>query len=411
MKPRYLLLGLQHTVAMFGATVLVPLLTGLNPSVALFTAGLGTLVFHLVTGRMVPVFLGSSFAFIAPILAAKEAGFSLSAIGGGIVAAGLVYGLFALLVLLIGSERVRWVFPPVVTGPVIVVIGLTLAPVAVQMASKDWLLAIVTFTSAVVSAVFFRGLFQMIPVLLGVGAGYLLALLLGRVDLKPLQEAAWFGVPQFTLASLEWGAVLLIAPVAFVTVMEHIGDILTNGRVVGKDFFTKPGLHRTLLGDGLATSLAGLLGGPANTTYSENTGVLAVTRVYDPAVLRLAALFAILLSFSPKLAALLQTLPQGVLGGISMLLFGMIASIGIRTLAEAEIDFTKSRNLIVVSAILVLGLGGAVANLGTIQVAGAALPLKVSGMALAALAGVVLNLLLPQKLEPEELATEEERIP
>jgi uracil permease len=411
MKPRYLLLGLQHTVAMFGATVLVPLLTGLNPSVALFTAGLGTLVFHLVTGRMVPVFLGSSFAFIAPILAAKEAGFSLSAIGGGLMAAGLVYGLFALLVLLIGSERVRWVFPPVVTGPVIVVIGLTLAPVAVQMASKDWLLAIVTFASAVVSAVFFRGLFQMIPVLLGVGAGYLLALLLGRVDLKPLQEAAWFGVPQFTLASLEWGAVLLIAPVAFVTVMEHIGDILTNGRVVGKDFFTKPGLHRTLLGDGLATSLAGLLGGPANTTYSENTGVLAVTRVYDPVVLRLAALFAILLSFSPKLAALLQTLPQGVLGGISMLLFGMIASIGIRTLAEAEIDFTKSRNLIVVSAILVLGLGGAVANLGTIQVAGAALPLKVSGMALAALAGVVLNLLLPQKLEPEGLATEEERIP
>jgi uracil permease len=411
MKPRYLLLGLQHTVAMFGATVLVPLLTGLNPSVALFTAGLGTLVFHLVTGRMVPVFLGSSFAFIAPILAAKEAGFSLSAIGGGLAAAGLVYGLFALLVLLIGSERVRWVFPPVVTGPVIVVIGLTLAPVAVQMASKDWLLAIVTFASAVVSAVFFRGLFQMIPVLIGVGAGYLLALLLGRVDLKPLQEAPWFGVPPFTLASLEWGAVLLIAPVAFVTVMEHIGDILTNGRVVGKDFFTKPGLHRTLLGDGLATSLAGLLGGPANTTYSENTGVLAVTRVYDPVVLRLAALFAILLSFSPKLAALLQTLPQGVLGGISMLLFGMIASIGIRTLAEAEIDFTKSRNLIVVSAILVLGLGGAVANLGTIQVAGAALPLKVSGMALAALAGVVLNLLLPQKLEPEELATEEERIP
>jgi uracil permease len=374
MKPRYLLLGLQHTVAMFGATVLVPLLTGLNPSVALFTAGLGTLVFHLVTGRMVPVFLGSSFAFIAPILAAKEAGFSLSAIGGGIVAAGLVYGLFALLVLLIGSERVRWVFPPVVTGSVIVVIGLTLAPVAVQMASKDWLLAIATFASAVVSAVFFRGLFQMIPVLLGVGAGYLLALLLGRVDLKPLQEAPWFGVPPFTLASLEWGAVLLIAPVAFVTVMEHIGDILTNGRVVGKDFFTKPGLHRTLLGDGLATSLAGLLGGPANTTYSENTGVLAVTRVYDPVVLRLAALFAILLSFSPKLAALLQTLPQGVLGGISMLLFGMIASIGIRTLAEAEIDFTKSRNLIVVSAILVLGLGGAVANLGTIQVAGAAPP-------------------------------------
>lgn len=411
MTPRHLILGLQHTVAMFGATVLVPLLTGLNPAVALFTAGVGTLLFHLVTGRMVPVFLGSSFAFIAPILAAKEAGFSLSAIGGGIAAAGLVYVLFALLVLLIGSERVRQVFPPVVTGPVIVVIGLTLAPVAVEMASKDWLLAVVTFAGAVVSAVFFRGLFQMVPVLVGVGVGYLVALALGRVDLRPLGEAAWFGLPPFTPAAFEWGAVLLIAPVAFVTVMEHIGDILTNGRVVGKDFFVKPGLHRTLLGDGLATSLAGLLGGPANTTYSENTGVLAVTRVYDPLVLRIAAGFAILLAFIPKLSALLQTLPQGVLGGISMLLFGMIASIGIRTLAEAEIDFTQSRNLIVVSAILVLGLGGAVAQLGTVQVAGAAVPLKVSGMALAALVGVVLNLLLPPRLEPQTLLEEEERLP
>ena len=411
MTPRHLILGLQHTVAMFGATVLVPLLTGLNPSVALFTAGVGTLVFHLVTGRMVPVFLGSSFAFIAPILAAKEAGFSLSAIGGGIAAAGLVYVLFALLVLLIGSERVRQVFPPVVAGPVIVVIGLTLAPVAVEMAGKDWLLAVFTFLGAVASAVFFRGLFQMVPVLVGVGAGYLLALLLGRVDLSPVREAPWFALPAFTPATLEWGAVLLIAPVALVTVMEHIGDILTNGRVVGKDFFVKPGLHRTLLGDGLATSLAGLLGGPANTTYSENTGVLAVTRVYDPLVLRIAAGFAILLAFIPKLSALLQTLPQGVLGGISMLLFGMIASIGIRTLAEAEIDFTQSRNLIVVSAILVLGLGGAVANLGTVQVAGTAVPLKVSGMALAALVGVVLNLLLPPRLEPRTLLEEEERLP
>ncbi|AAS82017.1 uracil-xanthine permease family protein [Thermus thermophilus] len=411
MTPRHLILGLQHTVAMFGATVLVPLLTGLNPSVALFTAGVGTLVFHLVTGRMVPVFLGSSFAFIAPILAAKEAGFSLSAIGGGIAAAGLVYVLFALLVLLIGSERVRQVFPPVVTGPVIVVIGLTLAPVAVEMAGKDWLLAVFTFLGAVASAVFFRGLFQMVPVLVGVGAGYLLALLLGRVDLSPVREAPWFALPAFTPATLEWGAVLLIAPVALVTVMEHIGDILTNGRVVGKDFFVKPGLHRTLLGDGLATSLAGLLGGPANTTYSENTGVLAVTRVYDPLVLRIAAGFAILLAFIPKLSALLQTLPQGVLGGISMLLFGMIASIGIRTLAEAEIDFTQSRNLIVVSAILVLGLGGAVANLGTVQVAGTAVPLKVSGMALAALVGVVFNLLLPPRLEPRTLLEEEERLP
>ncbi len=396
---RKIILGLQHTVAMFGATVLVPLLTGLNPSVALITAGLGTLVFHLVTGGMVPVFLGSSFAFIMPIVAAQKAGFSLAAVGGGVVAAGVVYLLFALFVLLIGSERVRALFPPVVTGPVIVVIGLTLAPVAVDMAKKDWLLALVTLAAAIVAAVFFHGLFKMLPVLTGVTLGYLTALILGRVDTAPITEAAWFGLPPFVAPSFEWGAILLIAPVALVTVMEHIGDILTNGRVVGKDFFEKPGLHRTLTGDGLATMLAGFLGGPPNTTYSENTGVLAVTRVYDPSVLRIGAVFAILLGLSPKLAAVLQTLPPGVLGGISILLFGMIASIGIRTLAEAEIDFTHSRNLIVVSLILVLGLGGAVADLGTIEVGGVAVPLKVTGMSLAALVGIIVNILLPQEID------------
>ncbi len=396
---RKLVLGLQHTVAMFGATVLVPLLTGLNPSVALVTAGLGTLLFHFITGRIVPVFLGSSFAFIAPILAAKEAGFSLAAIGGGIAAAGLVYALFALLVAGVGPDRVRALFPPVVTGPVIVVIGLTLAPVAIDMASNAWLLAIITLAAAVVAAVFFRGLFRMLPVITGVGVGYLVALATGQVDTTPIREAAWIGLPAFTLGTLEWGAVLLIAPVAFVTVIEHIGDILTNGRVVGQDFLKRPGLHRTLLGDGAATALAGLMGGPANTTYSENTGVLAITRVYDPSVIRIGAVFAILLGFSPKLAALLQTLPAGVLGGIAILLFGMIASIGIRTLAEAEIDFTHSRNLIVVSVILVLGLGGATLDLGTISVAGAEVPLKASGMALAAVVGVLTNLLLPRSLE------------
>ncbi len=396
---RKIVLGLQHTVAMFGATVLVPLLTGLNPSVALITAGLGTLAFHLVTGGMVPVFLGSSFAFIAPIVAAQKAGFSLAAVGGGVVAAGAIYLLFALFVLAVGSQRVRDLFPPVVTGPVIVVIGLTLAPVAVDMAKKDWLLALVTLAAAIVAAVFFHGLFKMLPVLTGVTVGYLTALLLGRVDTAPIAEAAWFGLPPFVDPSFEWGAILLIAPVALVTVMEHIGDILTNGRVVGKDFFEKPGLHRTLTGDGLATMLAGFLGGPPNTTYSENTGVLAVTRVYDPSVLRIGAVFAILLGLSPKLAAVLQTLPPGVLGGISILLFGMIASIGIRTLAEAEIDFTHSRNLIVVSLILVLGLGGAVADLGTLKVAGAEVPLKVTGMSLAALVGILVNLLLPREID------------
>ncbi len=395
-----IVLGAQHTVAMFGATVLVPLLTGLNPSVALITAGLGTLLFHLVTGRMVPVFLGSSFAFIAPIVAAGKAGFDPAAVGGGIVAAGLLYLAFAALVVAVGSERVKALFPPVVTGPVIVVIGLTLAPVAVKMASSDWLLAAVTLAAAVVAAVFFRGLFKMLPVITGVAVGYLVALALGRVDAAPIFQAAWFGLPAFTPPRFEWGAVLLIAPVALVTAMEHIGDILTNGRVVGKDFFARPGLHRTLTGDGLATALAGLLGGPPNTTYSENTGVLAVTRVYDPAVLRIGAVFALLLGLSPKLAAVLRTLPQGVLGGISILLFGMIASIGVRTLAESKIDFAHSRNLIVVSLILVLGLGGAVAELGTVQVAGATVPLKVTGMSLAALVGIAVNLILPPAIDP-----------
>ncbi|ADR36995.1 uracil-xanthine permease family protein [Oceanithermus profundus] len=400
--PNKWILGLQHTVAMFGATVLVPLLTGLDPSVALVSAGAGTLLFHLITGGRVPVFLGSSFAFIAPMVAASKAGFSIAAIGGGIAAAGLVYALMALVVTAIGSERVRRVFPPVVTGPVIVVIGLTLAPVAIDMATKGWLLAIVTLAAAIVAAVFFHGLFKMLPILVGVGVGYVVALFTGAVDLTPVREAAWVGLPAFTWARFELGAVFLIAPVAFVTVMEHIGDILTNGRVVGQDFFKKPGLHRTLLGDGAATALAGLIGGPANTTYSENTGVLAVTKVYDPAILRIAAVFAILLGFSPKLAALLQTLPVGVLGGISILLFGMIASVGIRTLSEAQIDFTHSRNMIVVALILVLGLGGAVADLGTITVAGAEVPLQASGMALAALVGVIVNLLLPVEIDEPE---------
>lgn len=396
------ILGLQHTVAMFGATVLVPLLTGLDPSVALVSAGAGTLLFHLITGGRVPVFLGSSFAFIAPMVAASKAGFDIAAIGGGIAAAGLVYALMALVVTTIGSERVRRVFPPVVTGPVIVVIGLTLAPVAVDMATKGWLLAIVTLAAAIVAAVFFHGLFKMLPILVGVTVGYVVALFAGAVDLTPVREAAWVGLPAFTWARFELGAIFLIAPVAFVTMMEHIGDILTNGRVVGQDFFKKPGLHRTLLGDGAATALAGLIGGPANTTYSENTGVLAVTKVYDPGILRIAAAFAILLGFSPKLAALLQTLPVGVLGGISILLFGMIASVGIRTLSEAQIDFTHSRNMIVVALILVLGLGGAVADLGTITVAAAEVPLQASGMALAALVGVVVNLLLPPEIDESE---------
>jgi len=392
-------LGLQHTVAMFGATILVPLLTGLNPGVALFSAGVGTLLFHLLTKRMVPVFLGSSFAFIPPIVAATEAGYSFAAIGAGIIGAGIIYALMSVLVSLIGSRRIRDLFPPVVTGPVIAVIGITLAPVAISMSADNWWLAVVTLLATIVAAIWFKGLFKMLPILTGLVVGYVVGMLIGVIDYTPITEAGWLGLPDFTWGwqDIQWGAIALIAPVAFVTMVEHVGDILTNGRVVGKDFFEEPGLHRTLLGDGIATLFAGIVGGPANTTYSENTGVLAVTGVYDPAILRIGAVFAIVLGFIPKLAAILETVPVAVLGGLSIVLFGMIASIGMRTLAEAQVDFTHSRNMIVVALILVLGLGvsGLEAGItfGNVQV---------SGLALAAVVGVIANLVLPKEIDAPE---------
>lgn len=401
-KSRKILLGFQHAIAMFGSTVLMPLLTGLNPSVALFAAGVGTLVFHFITKRIVPVFLGSSFAFIAPILIAKSAGYSLATATGAIIIVGIVYLVFAAFVLWLGYQRIKALFPAVVTGPIIIVIGLTLAPVAINMASQDWLLAAVSLISAIIAAVFFRGLFQMIPVVVGVFVGYILGLFSGAVKTQAIASAAWIGLPHFMMPQFNVSVMVLIVPVAIVSIMEHIGDILTNSRVVGKDFFRTPGLQRTLLGDGVATVFSGFVGGPTLTTYAENTGVLAVTRVYDPAILRIAAVFAICFGLSPKIAALLQSLPAGVLGGISILLFGMIASIGIRTLAESQIDFTHSRNLIIVSVILVLGLGGAHLKFNFPFHSGK-LPLELSGMALAAITGIILNLVLPAKIEKESL--------
>jgi uracil permease len=394
-------LGAQHTVAMFGATILVPLLTGLDPAVALFSAGLGTLIFHLLTKRMVPVFLGSSFAFIPPIVAARESGYSWAAVGAGIIGAGVIYVIMSMIIRLVGSGRIRQLFPPVVTGPVIAVIGITLAPVAIGNAAGNWWLAIATLGGAIVAAVWFRGLFKMLPILFGLVFGYVVAMMAGAVDFQPLHDAAWVGLPSFTWGwqDINWSAIALIAPVAFVTMIEHVGDILTNGGVVGKDFFKEPGLDRTMLGDGVATLLAGFIGGPANTTYSENTGVLAVTRVYDPAILRIGAAFAVVLGLIPKVAAILQTVPVAVLGGLSILLFGMIASIGMRTLADAKVDFTHSRNLIVVALILVLGLG--VSGLETGIVWGG---VQISGLALAAVVGVVANLVLPKEMDvPEKI--------
>lgn len=406
-------LGLQHTMAMFGATILVPLITGLDPSVALLSAGIGTLLFHLLTKRMVPVFLGSSFAFIPPILSARAEGYDFEAIGGGIVAAALVYVIVSIIITFVGSDVIRRVFPPVVTGPIIVVIGVTLAAVAINSARSNWWLAATSLIATIVAAIYFKGLFRMLPILTGFVVGYLIAVATGNVEFDVVRNADWLGLPDFTfgLANIEWGAIVLIAPVAFVTMIEHVGDILANGRVVGKDFFKEPGLHRTLLGDGLATLFAGLIGGPPNTTYSENTGVLAVTRVYDPFILRIGALFAIALGLIPKLAAILQTVPASVLGGLEIILFGMIASVGLRTLVEGEVDFKRSRNMIVAGVIAVFGLGvGAFEQVTTLlgvsdyQSIVKIGDVTVSGLALAAVAGVVANLILPMDTEEIEVA-------
>jgi uracil permease len=407
-------LGIQHTVAMFGATILVPLITGLDASVALLAAGIGTLIFHLVTKQMVPVFLGSSFAFIPPILSARAEGYSFEAVGGGIIGAAVIYIAMSILVTFIGSDVVRRVFPPVVTGPIIMVIGVTLAPVAINSARTEWWLAIASLLATVIAAVYFKGLFKMLPILTGFIVGYLLAVVTGNVEFGAISDAKWIGLPDFTFGfgDLDWGAIVLIAPIAFVTMIEHVGDILANGRVVGKDFFAEPGLHRTLLGDGLATMFAGLVGGPPNTTYSENTGVLAVTRVYDPFILRIGAVVAICLGLIPKLAALLQTVPGAVLGGLEIVLFGMIAAVGLRTLVEGGVDFKLSRNMIVAGVIAVFGLGiGAFEQIVTLLggVEGYQSIVKigdvtVSGLALAAIAGVLANLVLPMDTEDVEVA-------
>ncbi len=383
-------LGVQHTFTMFGATVLVPLITELDISVALFMAGIGTLLFHFITKKKVPVFLGSSFAFIAPILAV--AGMSdLAHAQGGIVVAGLIYLLLAGLIYVFGVEKVIKFFPPVVTGPIIIVIGLKLAPVAIDMASADWLLAVIAFAVVTVVSVFGKGFVKIIPVIIGLFAGYIVAIAMGRVDFTPITSAAWIGLPKFTIAKFDFTGVMTVAPIALATMVEHIGDVLAIGATVDEDFIKDPGLHRTLLGDGIATSLSAMFGGPANTTYSENTGVLALTRVFDPVIMRIAAVFAIFLGIIPKLSGFISTIPVAVVGGISIILFGMIAAVGARTLVERAVDFTKSRNLIIAAVILVLGLGGAVMPVNIGQVS-----FSLEGMALAAIVGIILNKVLPE---------------
>ena len=383
-----LILGLQHAFTMFGATVLVPIITGLSVSVALFTAGLGTLWFHLVTNRKVPIFLGSSFAFIAPVtLVVQEKG--IPAAQGGIIVAGLLYCIMAALIHFLGPKFMESLLPPIITGPIIMVIGLNLAPTAIQSASENWLIAIAVLLVVAYVNLYVKGFLRMLPVISGIIVGYILCLFANIVDFTPIREAAWFAVPDFSWPVFDMAAIGLIAPVAIASMVEHVGDVISVGATVEQDFVKDPGLSRTLVGDGIATSLAGLLGGPANTTYSENTGVLALTRVWKPEVMRVAAVVAICLSFVQKLGAAIRTIPAPVIGGISIVLFGMIASVGVRTVVENKIDFTQPRNLFISSVILVVGIGGAVINFGG--------GLQIGGMGLAAILGIILNKVLPKE--------------
>lgn len=379
------IVGAQFLFVAFGATVLVPLLVGLDPSVALFTAGIGTLIFHAVTKGKVPIFLGSSFAFIAPIIKATEL-YGLPGALFGIIGVGLVYGIMSLLIKLRGIGFITRLFPPVVVGPVIMLIGLSLAGTGVDMAKSNWFLAIVALLTTVVVSLFAKGMLKLIPIFMGIVVGYIVSICSGHVDFQPVLDAKWFALPAFVRPEICWEAIIFMIPVAIAPVIEHIGDVYAINEVTGKDFVKDPGLHRTMLGDGLACIASSLFGGPPVTTYSEVTGAVSLTKIADPAVIRIAAVFGILFSVLGKVSALLKTIPEAVLGGIMLLLFGTIASVGANTLIKNRIDLGNTRNLVIVSLILTTGIGGAEMCIGNITI---------GGIGLAALVGVILNLIIP----------------
>ncbi len=389
------ILALQHLVAMFGATVLVPILTGLDPSVALFTAGCGTLIFHLCTKGKVPVFLGSSFAFIPVIKVVRDAYGDLSYAQGGMFVAGLIYIIVSLIIKKVGVGKIKAILPAQVVGPMIMVIGLNLIPTAIDMASNNWTLAIITLGVTLIIKFFGRGFTKQIAILCGVAVGYIVALIMGEVQTAEIASVAVLSVPSFTLPKFDIGAIMIIAPVVLAVFMEHIGDITTNGQVVGKNFIEDPGLNRTLLGDGLATIAASLFGGPANTTYGENTGVLAVTKNYDPSILRITAVFAIGLAFIAKFGAAIRTVPQAVMGGISLMLFTMIAIVGPKTIKSEKVKFSWN-NIIVMIVILFLGLGASYVETNYNIILGIKITeeVAITGLSFAALVGVILNLVL-----------------
>lgn len=409
-----LILGLQHMFAMFGATVLVPLLTGLDISTTLLFAGVGTLLFHLLTKRKVPAFLGSSFAFlggyaaIAPLLEDGSSNVKMIPYACvGVACAGLLYLLLALLIKLFSVEKIIKYFPPVVTGPIIIAIGLTLSQSAVDNCSTNWLIAFVAIIAIILCNIFGKGMIKIIPILIGVIASYLFAILIGAVDFTPVKEAAWIGFPirkEMTVFALMDGsldvsllitAIVTIMPLALATIVEHIGDISAISSTTNRNYIQDPGLHRTLLGDGLATILAAIFGAPANTTYGENTGVLNLSKVYDPFVIRLAAIFAICFSFCPKFASAIQVMPSSTVGGISLVLYGMISAVGVRNVVENQVDFTRSRNVIIAALILVLSIGVTYSAAGSIAFQIGSITISLSGIAAGALVGIILNAILP----------------
>lgn len=412
-KPKMLVLGLQHMFAMFGATVLVPAITGLPVSTTLLFAGIGTLLFHLLTKMKVPAFLGSSFAFIGGYLSIVEMGKSYDLTASqslpyaciGVACAGFLYFVLAGLFKAFGAKKVMKFFPPVVTGPIIICIGLILSGSAIGNCQSNWWIALAAIVSIIICNIWGRGMIKIVPILIGVLVSYVLAACFGLVDFSAVKDAAWIGLPIYkdcTAIAIadtrNWEmlttAIITIMPIALATMIEHIGDMCAISSTTGKNYLQDPGLHRTLMGDGLATAIASLFGAPANTTYGENTGVLNLTKVYDPRVIRIAAIFAILFSFCPKFAAVVSAMPAATIGGVSLILYGMISAVGVRNVVENNVDFSSSRNVIIAAIILVLGIG---INYG---VEGGSIDLgftKLSALAIAALVGIILNAILPGK--------------
>ena len=392
---RKTVVGVQFLFVAFGATVLMPLLVGLDPATALFSAGIGTLIFHLVTRGKVPIFLGSSFAFIAPILLASKQ-WGLEGTLSGFAGVALVYFLASALIKWRGTDFLTKIFPPVVVGPVIILIGLSLSGTAVDMSKSNWLLAIISLVVSIAILTYARGLFRLIPVVGGIAAGYIVAVAMGLVDFKGIVEAPWFALPQNianpTLPAFDWQPFVCLMPIALATLIEHVGDVYVVSNVAGKDFIKDPGLHRTMLGDGLACLAAAFMGGPPVTTYSEVTGAMQITKITSPAVIRITAVAAIAFSVFGKLNAFLQSIPQAVLGGIMLMLFGTIATVGIQNMVRNKVDFTKTRNIIIASIMLTTGVGGAELTAGSFSL---------SGIGLAAVVGIILNLALPKSKEDE----------